>query len=317
MPNPGYSEICLLNNKKFSIMKRRNFILQATLSTLAFTGLPFAGFTGPGKSKMNRIGLTTVVFRNRFASTKPKNVVLENELTLLSAPEYFVDRFNVHNVEMWTNHFESTSKNYLKEIKKSLHKHHCSLINLQSEGKFDPSDPLEENRLQAVIEVKNWVDIAQVLGCESLRVRSMKKSYPQAVLSLKEITKYAKSKGVRILIENHNDMFSDYQTHISTIKDISMDNIGLLADFGNYSSNMVRFDSLRHIAPFTMLVSAKAKDFSDQMEHNAYDFQKCIRIFEDQGFKGIYSCEQWGKANPSYDYEKITDWMIEHIKESI
>lgn len=298
-------------------MKRRDFILQTTLSAAAITGLPLASLAKPSKSKMDRIGLTTVVFRNRFASTKPKNKVLENELTLLSTPEYFVDRFKVHNVEMWTNHFESTSKSYLKEIKKSLKKQHCTLINLQSEGKFDPSDPLEENRLKAVVEVKNWIDIAKTLQCEAVRVKSMKMSYPQAVLSLKEITKYAKSKGIRILIENHNDMFSDYQTHISTIKDVPLDNIALLADFGNYPSNSVRFESLQHIAPFTKLVSAKTKDFSDQMEHSAYDFQKCIRIFEAQGYKGIYSCEQWGKANPTYDYEKITDWMIENIKESI
>ncbi|MDO6439782.1 TIM barrel protein [Cyclobacterium sp. 1_MG-2023] len=298
-------------------MKRRDFMLQATLSAAAITGMPLACLGKSGKSKMERIGLTTVVFRNRFASTKSKNQELENELTLLSTPEYFADRFDVHKVEMWTNHFESTSKSYLKEIKKSLQKQHCTLINLQSEGKFDPSDPLEENRLKAVMEVKNWIDIAKTLQSESLRVKSMKKSYPHAVLSLKEITSYAKSKGIRILIENHNDLFSDYTTHISTMKDVSTDNIGLLADFGNYSSNAVRFESLKHIAPYTKLVSAKTKDFTDQMAHSAYDFQRCIRIFEDQGYQGIYSCEQWGKANPNYDYEKITDWMIENIKESI
>ncbi|GEO21574.1 hypothetical protein CQA01_21080 [Cyclobacterium qasimii] len=266
---------------------------------------------------MDRIGLTTVVFRNRFASTKPKNQVLEDELTLLSTPEYFVDRFKVHNVEMWTPHFESTSKNYLKELKRSLKKERCKLINLQSEGKFDPSDPLEENRLKAVIEVKNWVDVAKSLQCEAVRVKSMKKSYSKAVLSLNEITKYAKAKGITILIENHSDLFSDYKNHTNIIKDVPLNNIGLLADFGNYSSNPVMFDSLKHIAPFTRLVSAKTKDFSNQMEHIPYDFQKCIGIFEASGYQGIYSCEQWGKANPNYDYEKITDWMIDNIKESI
>lgn len=298
-------------------MKRRDFILQASLSAATITSLPLTGLGSPINKKMERIGLTTVVFRNRFASTKPKHHELKNELTLLSAPEYFADRFGVHNVEIWTNHFESTEKGYLKEIKKSLYKHRCSLINLQSEGKFDPSDPLEENRLKAVMEVKNWIDIAKILQSTSLRVKSMKKSYPHAVQSLKEITSYAKTKGIRILIENHNDLFSDYTTHIHTIKDIPADNIGLLADFGNYSSNPVRFESLKNIAPYTKLVSAKTKDFMDQMEHIAYDFQKCIRIFEDKGYQGIYSCEQWGKANPNYDDEKITDWMIENIKESI
>ncbi|WP_339925344.1 sugar phosphate isomerase/epimerase family protein [uncultured Cyclobacterium sp.] len=298
-------------------MKRRNFIIHATFSAAAMAGLSYPSLAKPQRDKMDRIGLTTVVFRNRFESTKPKNQVLEDELTLLRIPEYFVDRFNVHHVEMWTPHFESTSKNYLNELKRSLIKERCKLINLQSEGKFDPSDPLEKNRLKAVKEVKNWVDIAKSLQCEAVRVKAMKKSYSKAVLSLNEITKYAKSKGVAILIENHNDLFSDYKNHTNIIKEVPSDNLGLLADFGNYSSNPVMFDSLKHIAPFTRLVSAKTKDFSDQMEHMPYDFQKCIRIFETSGYQGIYSCEQWGKANPSYDYEKITDWMIENIKESI
>ena len=38
---------------------------------------------------------------------------------------------------------------------------------------------------------------------------------------------------------------------------------------------------------------------------------------EKGGFKGIYSLEQWENDLPEYDYEKIVDWMIEHVKANL
>lgn len=298
-------------------MKRRAFIKYSALSATTLAAMPHIGLGRTREAKMARIGLTTVVFRNRFRSSQPKNQVLKDELTLLDIPEYFTDRFGIHNVEFWTPHFESTDKLYLRKLKKKLSKHKCQLIDLQAEGKFDPSDPLEENSLQAIAEAKQWIDIAVLLQSKSVRIKSMKKSYEKAVISLREITTYAQSKGVRVLVENHNDLFSNPQHHINIMRDIPQSNIGLLADFGNYRPDVDRYEALKKIAPHTRLISAKTQDFSNQMKHTSYDFGKCIRIFEEAGYKGIYACEQWGKANPAYDYEKITDWMIENIRENI
>ena len=134
-------------------MKRRNFIKHSALSASAMLSMPYVGIGRVRAEKMDRIALTTVVFRNRFQLTKPKNQVLKNELSLLEIPEYFDDRFNIQNVEIWTKHFESTSKHYLGDLKKKLKKHNCKLIDLQAEGKFDPSDPLEK---QGKTDVRDW-----------------------------------------------------------------------------------------------------------------------------------------------------------------
>lgn len=291
-------------------MKRRNFIKHATYSATSLLILPRTGFRPTKSEKLERIGLTTVIFRNQFELTKTRNQELKNKLTLFEIPEYFTDRFGVHNVEIWTKHFEATSKPYLNDLKKRLRQNGCKLINLQTEGKFDPSDISEENRLKSVAEIKEWIAIASFLGSRTVRIRAMKMSYQKAVISLKEISKYAQSKGIGILVENHNDLFSNTTNHLNIIKHVPQSNLALLADFGNFEQN-TRYSSLERIAPYTKLISAKTKDFNDELEHISFDYEKCVRIFEKAGYKGIYSCEQWGKNNLNYDYETITDWMIE------
>tara|TARA_Y100001972_G_scaffold127873_1_gene186231 strand:+ start:712 stop:1608 length:897 start_codon:yes stop_codon:yes gene_type:complete len=298
------------------MMRRRKFIKAASVSGLAITK-PSLIISPSGRDQMDRIGLTTVVFRNRFSSTAPKNVPLKDELKLTEVPEYFADRFKVRNVELWSQHFESQDDWYLAEIAKSLKKSRSNLIDIQVDTKHDLSDPDETNRQLAISENMAWVDIAKRLNSQFVRISPMKKSYAQAISSLKVLVDYCKKSGVVPLLENHNDLFSNVDHHLSAVKDINDSKFGLLADFGNYPGHVDQVNALTQIAPFTELISAKTKAFDEQMRHVSYDFGKCVSIFEKSGYKGIYSLEQWGPNDPTYDYEKITDWMINSVLERI
>ena len=298
-------------------MKRRNFLQKTTVTSAMLITAPSIIIKASAKDKLDRIGLTTVVFRNQFKATCPKSMELKNELTLMTTPEFFVDRFRVNNIEVWTKHFESTDAAYLNDFKYKMKKSKCNLIDIQAEGNYDVSDPDEENRQKGIAEMKSWIDVCQTLNSEFVRIRSMEMSYSMGVDSIRELNEYAKPKGVKVLIENHNDLFSNTNNHIGLYKEVNDENVGLLADFGNYRDDIDRYAALTKIAPFTRLISAKTKDFNESIEHVSYDFSKCIKIFNNAGYKGIYSCEQWGKANPTYDYEKITDWMIANLLEHI
>ena len=113
-------------------MYRRDFIRSSISSAVL---LQFPTVRKRYLKKRERIGITSVVFRNRFAATCPKTMVLEDALPLHSLPEYFVDRFDIHNVELWTRHFESKDPSYLRDLKAQLDKHHCKLIDIQAEGR--------------------------------------------------------------------------------------------------------------------------------------------------------------------------------------
>ena len=291
-------------------MNRKEFIRSTSVfaGTCLFSPQIFA--KPPMVDPMSRIGMTTVVFRDRFEAESP------NPLKLEEVPMYYKDRFGISNIELWTKHFESTEKSYLKEIKKSLQKNQCKLINIQVDTKNDLSDSDQSKREKALSEMKGWIDIASYLGSQMIRASMMKQSYEESFNSLKHLNAYCKKKGLILLIENHFDMFSIPSNHTNIFNDLSDENVGLIADFGNYTKEVDRYSALKQIAPHTKLVSAKSTNFDESYKHVSYDFVKCVNILESAGYKGIYSLEQWGPKK-EYDYERIVDWMITLIKENI
>jgi sugar phosphate isomerase/epimerase len=261
---------------------------------------------------MSRIGLTTVVFRNKFSSTNPD--LTSDELTLKDIPQYFSERFGIRNLEFWSEHFESREQAYLKELKKSIQKYGSRLINIQADtpGK-DISNPENGNSALAVQELKEWIDVGKFLGSKMVRASFMHKSFEEGMKSMRLLIDYANSQGVILLAENHFDLLSVPENHLELAKKMKGEGFGLLADFGNYPDDIDRFEALKMIAPYTLLVSAKTHAYDEDYNHISFDFDKCVQIMEAGGFRGIYSLEQWENGPLDYDFEKIVDWMTEHV----
>jgi len=291
-------------------MKRRHFIQRTGVAAGAMLAAPSIFSSCAGDNSMARIGLTTVVFRNRFLSTNPD--ATGDVLSLEKIPEYFQDRFGIYQPEFWSEHFESRESSYLKDLKKALDKSRCRLINIQADtpGK-DMSDP--ENSSLAVEEIKDWIDVGAFLGAKMVRGSFMQQSLEEGIKSTRELVNYAAGKGIIFLSENHFDLMSTPENHIRVAKEIDSKNFGLLADFGNYPESTDQYEALKMIAPNTRLVSAKTHGFDENYEHTGFDFDRCVRIMEEGGFKGIYSLEQWENGLPDYDFEKIVAWMIRHV----
>jgi sugar phosphate isomerase/epimerase len=298
-------------------MKRRYFIQRTGVAAGAMLAAPsvFQACAG-GSDPMARIGLTTVTFRKRFISTNPD--ASGNLLTLEKIPEFFRDRFGIYQPEFWSEHFESRSPAYLKELKAALDKNHCTLVNIQADtpGK-DMSNPENGNSGLAVEEIKEWIDVGSTLGSKMVRGSFMQHSLEEGIKSTRELVSYAKSKGITLLAENHFDLLSVPENHLRVAEEIGRDHFGLLADFGNYPEPIDKYQALEMIAPYTLLVSAKTHGYDENHQHIGFDFDRCVRIMEEGGFTGIYSLEQWEDGLPEYDYEKIVDWMILHVKDHI
>jgi sugar phosphate isomerase/epimerase len=297
-------------------MKRRHFIQRSGVAAGAILAAPSFFTACSSKDSMARIGLTTVTFRTHFLSTNP--AASGDVLSLEKIPEFFRDRFGIYQPEFWSEHFESREPSYLKELKKALDKSHSTLINIQVDtpGK-DMSDPENGNSALAVEEIKEWIDVGAFLGSKMVRGSFMQHSVEEGIKSTQELVKYAKSKGITLLSENHYDLMSVPENHLRVAQEVGKDHFGLLADFGNYPEPIDMFEALEMIAPYVRLVSAKTHGYDENYEHIGFDFDRCIRIMEKGGFKGIYSLEQWENDLPEYDYEKIVDWMIEHVKANL
>src|SRR5689334_10283761 len=77
----------------------------------------------------DRLTMSTVNFRERFAQTKTSDVAYKsNPLTLLDIPAYFRQRFGLTQVEFWSKHFESIDPKYLQELKAAVRKSKSRLV---------------------------------------------------------------------------------------------------------------------------------------------------------------------------------------------
>jgi sugar phosphate isomerase/epimerase len=298
-------------------INRKTFLLR-------LPGLALAIYAGPSlltsfvKDKMDRVALGTVTFRYRFRQTKPKEMeTIKNELTLLDVPGYYRDQFNIRHLEFWSNHFESKEPAYIRQLKEAIKKTRSKLINVQIDSNYNLANTNEEERQKSIQHVKEWIDAIALLGSACIRINPGRAngSVEKSIASMKEVNAYVKSKKMILLTENHFgiEMNPDVQLRINKEAGPGM---YTLPDFGNYPVETM-FESLAKVLPHAYLVSAKTMSFDNNYEHVSYDFDKCIKMAEQAGFKGIYSVEQWAPGFQDIDYDRVATWMIEHVKKNI
>ena len=102
-------------------MKRRKFAQLIGVTAISMGSSSFRFLKD--KNPMNRIGMSTVNFRERFVNTRSKDSSFSgSDMNLMEIPVYFADRFKLHNVEFWSKHFESIDAAYLKELRDVIKK---------------------------------------------------------------------------------------------------------------------------------------------------------------------------------------------------
>lgn len=300
-------------------MNRRTFLFRT--STLIVSACLLPSFAAAAeRDRMSRVGMGTVLFRSRFRQTKPKGVEHPaHELTLLDVPAYYRERFGVTNLEFWSYHFESLEPAYLGELKERIRASGSTLVNIQVDTSYNLASAKEDERLRSLAHVKQWIDAAALLGSTAIRINPGNGPVENSIRSMREVNAYTQSKGLPLLIENHFGIEMDPDVHLRIRREAGPENIYTLPDFGNYS-DAVRFAALEKILPYAYLVSAKVEAFKEtngKLEHVSFDFDRCMQLCERAGFKGIYSVEQWSREEQNLDYERVADWLIEHVKANI
>jgi len=296
-------------------MLRRSFILRAGGVLLALS----SGATRAAKLSGDRIGMGTVIFRNRFEQTKPKGgAEIRDPLSLLDVPAYYRQRFGVRKLEFWSYHFESLEKPYLQELRKRVKAAGAELTNVQVDVNYDLASTNEEERQRSLATVREWIDAAALLGSQAIRINPGKSggSVEQSIASMKEVNRYCQSKRMPLLTENHFGIEMNPDVHLQIRDAAGPKNFYTLPDFGNYPVATM-WESLAKIIPYAYVVSAKAADFDAQGNHLSYDFDRCVQMCERAGFKGVYLVEQWSRKEQEYDSEKIADWLLQRVRANI
>jgi sugar phosphate isomerase/epimerase len=179
--------------------------------------------------------------------------------------------------------------------------------------------------LPAEIErVKRCIDVAEALGVSVLRHDATFKlkeiegytwedAIPDMAPAIREVTEYARAKGIRTCSENHGHIFQDSVRAEALIQAVGSDNYGWLVDMGNFictDGNIL--DSVRIAAPYA--VHVHAKDFlwkpgtgikpegwgetangnywrGTVVGHGVIPVPQCVKILKKAGYDGYLSLE--------------------------
>jgi sugar phosphate isomerase/epimerase len=288
---------------------RRDFL--ARTGSLAISVVAGAAVARAARGPADRVGMGTVVLRNRFGNVaKP--------LTLLDVPAYYRERFGVRQLEFWSHHFESLEQPYLRELHRRVKSAGAELVNVQVDEPYDLASTDEAERQRSLATVRRWIDAAALLRSRAVRINPGRAggSIEKSIASMTEVNRYCVSKRLPLLTENHFGLEMDPDVHLRIRQAAGPDNIYTDPDFGNYPVETM-WESLAKILPYAWTVSAKAVDFDARGEHVSYDFDRCVRLCERSGFRGIYLVEQWSRREQALDPEKIADWLLAHVRASL
>jgi sugar phosphate isomerase/epimerase len=256
---------------------------------------------------LNRIGITTVCFRERFPATRSKGAAppAGGDLTLLTAPKFIADELGLHNVEIWSAQFAEKTPEYCKQVKSAAEAAGSRIINVQIDGPENLSDPDPAKRAASIASIKEWMDRSAAVGSPRMRANTGGGSAEawdvnRTADSFKQLAEYGKKIGVKILIENHTGYSADIDKVVQIVKAVNDPNCKLISDWGNTPSTSPadRVAGLSKLLPQLELVSAKELDFDDQNKHVSYDIVPFIKATEASGFKGIYSIEFYSNRPP-------------------
>ena len=198
----------------------------------------------------------------------------------------------------------------------------------------------EENksrRLKAVDNHKMWIDAAEIMGCESVRLNlygtsNAEKWKDLSIKSLSELGSYAKNSGVNVIVENHGRISSDIPKLMDVIYGVNMDNVGTLPDFGNFCMADEGYGSVfdgscetvydfykgvEEMMPKAFAVSAKSNDFDENGDEKTIDYMRMMKIVKSFGYTGYIGVEYEGNRLSEEEGIKATRDLLIKIGQTI
>jgi sugar phosphate isomerase/epimerase len=294
---------------------RRNFIKKSLLGAGALMTVSYFRLSESSGSDI-RISLAEWSFHRALNDGKMDH---------LDFPARAKNEFGISAVEYVNGFFGGTKTNF-KEAAKNKPYLNELLKRSQDAGVFnhllmcDDEGPLSstngKERLESVENHKKWIEAAKILGCLTVRVNLHGDGSPDdrkkaSVDSLGRLGEFAKSMQVNVVVENHGSVTSKADWLTDIMKQVGMENIGTLPDFGNWCIShpwgtiqegcQEMYDiykGVQELLPFAKGVSAKTYDFDSNGEQPLLDYKKLIGIVKASGFKGYIGIEYEGLKQP-------------------
>lgn len=258
----------------------------------------------------------------------------EPSITLLELPALVKANLGLDAIEICQFHIPEKTEDYLMRLKSALDDAAMSVVNIPIDvGNI--ADPNAGYREEDLVEIEEWIVAAASLGSKMVRVNAGSPlggtdvPVEITVESLRRLARFADSRGIRLLIENHGGRSSDPDFLIQLLDAVGPP-LRALLDVGNFepmmSVGVARFQgkeppknldftpqyaAIARVAPYAGLLHAKTHDFDENGRPLELDVVRALRIVRDSGYSGAISIEYEGRSGNCWENSLRTRALIE------
>jgi len=229
-------------------------------------------------------------FKISLAEWSMNRTLKAGKMTNLDFPRVAKQEFGIDCIEFVDQFFADKARDtdYLNELKKRAEGEgvKMGLIMLDTTGDLGAASKPDRNK--AVEKTFAWIDAAKVLGCAAVRINARGPQNAEELRnhiaeSCTRLADYAAERSINVAIENHGGLSSNPEWLVSVMKAVNKPNFGTLPDFGNFSSEINRYDAVEMFMPYAKAVSAKSMRFTPDGLVEETDYFRMMRIVRDGG----------------------------------
>lgn len=255
--------------------------------------------------------------------------LLRGNIDPMDFPQIAAEEYGLHIIELVNTFYFGKTKDmpYWEQFKANCDQYDVKVGLIMCDALGDIGDADDAARMKAVENHYPWVNIAQRLGAESIRVNAAGQGTPEEVAAnaadgLRKLAEYAAPKGINILVENHGGYSSNGAWLAGVMETVDLDNVGTLPDFGNFciergpegcAKEYDRYKGMKELMPYAKGVSAKAHSFDDAGYEEEIDFVRIMKIIKDAGFEGTIGIEYEGSELSEKEGIKKTKALLEKV----
>lgn len=294
------------SNNKSEIMKnlkRREFLAKAAAAGLTGLAAPSLlaspALDPPGEGTPAGDGPTpsgnAVKDDISIAQWALVDEIREGKWKTLDFPKVARDDFDINGIEFVNTLFEVPHVQYLDQLKKNADDYGVTMVLIMVDAEGDPCTPDPEMRKQFGINHRKWIDIAQYLGCHSIRTncRGEEGQDPDNALkwaadSYNMLLEYANQAGIGVLIENHGGFSNDADWMVRLMKEAGHPLFGTYPDWRQPSED---FDNVQYL--LKTLPYARGMSYRNQPTEELS--ARMIRMSRRLGYHGWYGIESSGR----------------------
>ena len=269
---------------------RRNFIEKSVM-------LGAAGFLAPALTNNTKSMATPRMTHDDISLAQWALVdeIRDNKWKNLDFPKIAREDFDLNGIEFVNTLFEVPTNSYLNQLKKNADDHGVSMVLIMVDAEGDGCEPTAALRKQFDINHRKWIDIAQYLGCHTIRTNcrgpenvDKKEALKWAAESYNMLLEYAQQAKISVVIENHGGVSNDPDWMVELMKEVDNLYFGTYPDWRSPSDSFDNYDYLEKMLPWAGGMSYRNQPTEELTA-------KMINLCKDSGYKGWYGIESSGR----------------------